>query len=179
MNSPALTLAVQGLPHEPCGIETNHVELTSSVRMTAKFHTENAICWQKTQVLYACSNDIALKGGIKNHARVTRTGWENPSPLISNPSPFVPTLRFAPLRHSWCRIGDSWWRIFPSHTRDPTMIFTIQKLAFCPYTITLILKGRMANYQDVLIETWWQTLWIMAHEWYKQKQKFAIKQNIY
>ena len=108
MNSPALTLAVQGLPHEPCGIETNHVELTSSVRMTAKFHTENAICWQKTQVLYACSNDIALKGGIKNHGRVTRMGWENPSPLISNPSPFVPTLRFAPLRHSWCRIGDSW-----------------------------------------------------------------------
>ena len=108
MNSPALTLAVQGLPHEACGIEPNHVELTPSMGVTAKFHTENAICWQKMQVLYACSNDIALKGGIKNHGRVTRMGWENPSPLISNPSPFVPTLRFAPLRHSWCRIGDSW-----------------------------------------------------------------------
>ena len=105
MNSPALTLAVQGLPHEPCGIETNHVELTSSVRMTAKFHTENAICWQKTQVLYACSNDIALKGGIKNHARVTRTGWENPSPLISQS---FTICTYTPLWHSWCRIGDSW-----------------------------------------------------------------------
>ena len=37
--------------------------------------------------------------------------------LISNPSPFAPTLHFALLQHSWCRIGDSWWRIFPSHTR--------------------------------------------------------------
>ena len=108
VNFPALTLAVQGLPHEVCGIEPNHVELTPSMGVTAKFHTENAICWQKMQVLYACSNDIVLKGGIKNHGRVTRMGWENPSPLISNPSPFVSMLRFALLRHSWCRIGGSW-----------------------------------------------------------------------
>ena len=32
---------------------------------------------------------------------------------------------YAPLQHSWCRIGVEWWRIFPSHTRDPTMIFTM------------------------------------------------------
>ena len=93
VNFPALTLAVQGLPHEACGIEPNHVELTPSMGVTAKFHTENAICWQKMQVLYACSNDIALKGGIKNHGAVTSMGWENPSQRISNPSPFGPTLR--------------------------------------------------------------------------------------
>ena len=101
MNSPALTLAVQGLPHEACGIETNHVELTPSMGVTAKFHTENAICWQKMQVLHACSSDIALKGGVKNHVRVTSMGWENPSPLISNPTPCVLERSEAEHRHEW------------------------------------------------------------------------------
>ena len=60
MNSPALTLAVQGLPHETCGIETNHVELTPSVGVTIRFHTENAICWQKMQIRTACMSPQVL-----------------------------------------------------------------------------------------------------------------------
>ena len=46
----ARKLAVQELPHQACGIETNHAELTSSVRMIVKFYTFNAICWPQTQL---------------------------------------------------------------------------------------------------------------------------------
>ena len=55
----ALKLAVQELPHQACGIETNHVELTSSVRMIVKFYTFNAICWPQTQLGYYCLHTLS------------------------------------------------------------------------------------------------------------------------